>query len=136
MSYGQQWSAWAFVQRSAEDFSDVSTATTVVQESDEISLEGKTSCEIGIDVEEKSAASPTGNVRVLIAGYGATGWTDEDEGAHVVHEIVAVASTKVHANVMVDAMRHGSFKVLIDNGSDQTLHVSVKIRTAVFGENT
>lgn len=130
---GFNWGSWAAMQKSesawtSDDLTDTSTET-----GDEVDLDGKAACEVGIEAVEDNTGAIDGVVTVYILG-SVNADPDFEGTAQASYALTfePVQNDTVYKRFSVDPARFGSFKVAIENQAGQTLSMSVTVRTATI----
>jgi hypothetical protein len=131
---GFNWSAWTFLQKSAGDWENDAITNTNNEASDLTSLDGKAACEISMEFVGGTGTVATPYVTVHILGdIDGAGLTEDitNSGARS-FVVVPVVSTTVYKRFSIDPAMYGSFVVNIENESDITVTMDVRIRTATI----
>jgi len=135
---GYNWGAWGYVQKSSSNWNDDALADNGTETSDEIDLDNKAACEIGVTLVEDNTGAIDGVVTVYV--LGACG---DDGGAGTVFEettvgnpwaftVTPVQNDTVRVRFNVSPAHYGTCKVAILNEGGQELAVTVEYRTATW----
>ena len=133
-NWGFQWGDFGWVQVGAADFNAVSIANAASSMSDAISLNGKTSAEIGCTLVVPDLAV-SGNVIVYLVREGADDWQTSASALFPLMVFTTVRNTTRRENAVVPADWLKQFKLLALNSCGQTVTVSLKVRTSEMGGN-
>ena len=128
---GHKWSAWAFMQKAAGNWSADAIADNGTETGDETSLDQKTACEIGIAAVEDNTGVIDGVVTVYILGtVDGTNWEETTIGSPWSFTFTPVQNDTVYKRFSIDPAHYGSFKLAIKNEGGQEVAFTVKYRTA------
>ena len=133
---GYNWSAWDYVQKSSTDWNDDALADAATETSDEIDLDGKAACEIGVKLIEDNTGAIDGTATIYVLGAtgddggGSEEWEEPGVGSPWSFTLTPVQNDTVKKRFSVDPAHYGKCKVAVFNDAGQELAVTVEYRTA------
>ncbi len=128
---GYTWSTYAFVQKSAGDWTGDALADAGTEEGDSTSIDGKAAAIISITAVEDNTGVIDGVVTVRILGdIDGTNFEEALVGTPYAQTFTPVQSDTVRVLIPVDPRVYKNFKVSIENQSGQELAMSVRLATA------
>ncbi len=131
--HGFQWGAFAFMQKSAGNWSADAIADNATETGDETSLDGKAACQVGFGAVE-AAGAIDGVVTVFVLGDAdGTNFEETTIGTPMSFTFTPVQSDTVYKVFNIDPGMYPSFKLAFFNESGQSIAFTVKFRTATFG---
>jgi len=126
--------SWLFLDYSSgTDIDGIAVADEATLTSDELSLDGYLSAEIGVASVEDNTGACDGDVYVYILGYGATGWETITDNPHVGAVLDQAQNTTRYKRFPISASAYSSFKILIDNDCGQEVAISIKYKRSQIG---
>lgn len=130
---GYNWGAWAFVQKSASNWTADDITDTNTETGDAVDLDNKAACEISIWAAEANIGTISGDVTVWILGAVDTSTYEvPGKGNPAAISFTPVQNETIYKRIAVDPAMYGTFKVAVENQSGQTLAITVKYRTATI----
>ena len=129
---GHDWGAWAFATKSGGgDWDDLAQADGNYAYSQAISLDKKSACIIGIELDEDSAASPdTNGLNIFLLGDSGDGYEEHDQGNPLSFNVLAVTSEVIYLQFSVDPRDYDNFKIGIENDCGEAIDTTVRYKTA------
>lgn len=128
---GFTWSSFAFVQKSAGNWSADAIADAGTEEGDSTSIDGKAAAVVSITAVEDNTGAIDGDVTVRILGdIDGTNFEEAAIGNAYAVSFTPVQNDTVRILIPIDPRVYKNFKVSIENQSGQELAMSVYLATA------
>lgn len=128
---GYTWGSYAFVQKSAGNWSADAIADAGTEEGDSTSIDGKAAAVVSITAVEDNTGAIDGVVTVRILGdIDGTNFEEAAIGNPLSITFTPVQNDTVRVLIPVDPRIYKNFKVSIENQSGQELAMSVYLATA------
>lgn len=125
---GIDWSAWAAMQKSGGDWTADAIADNATETGDELDLDVKAACEIGIDAVEDNTGAINGVVTVYILRYSGGTWQEPGVGNVQSFTFTPIQNDTVPAVFSVNPRQMGSLKLAVKNEGGQELALTIKYR--------
>lgn len=128
---GYSWSSYAFVQKSAGDWTGDALADAGTETGDSTSIDGKAAAIVTVTAVEDNTGAIDGVATIYILNdMDGTNFEEPDIGNPYAIVFTPVQNDTVRIPVPVDPRVYKNFKVAVFNDSGQELAISVRLATA------
>lgn len=128
---GYTWDSYAFVQKSAGDWSSDAISDTATEIGDSTSIDGKAAADVSITATEDNSGAIDGVVTVYILGdIDGSNFEEVGIGNPFSIAFTPIQDDTVRILIPIDPRMYKNFKVAIENQGGQELVFSVRIATA------
>jgi len=128
---GYTWGSYAYVQKSASNWSSDALADAGTETSDSTSIDGKAAAVVSVEAVEDNTGAIDGEVTVYILGdIDGTNFEETTIGTPFAVNFTPVQNDTVRVLIPVDPRVYKNFKVAVENQGGQELSISVRIATA------